>query len=349
MSYKEKLKPKVPAAPPKGAAAVPEYKQGVQPQRVTDADARIFGEKAVEVARYCFHCDAEHESGLWNFMLPDVSFIGPLPGMDEVFGIEAYKKAIADDLEFWFDYYDEKYFLLFSDGQHAVVTGHLILKTRPGEQIFLFVKQRFTFFFINVDGVPMVYHVHISDPDNISTDEAFPFRVGSELRELIEKIKQSALSDAMTKLHNRNFLEENYDALNAQINAAAPAGLVLYFDLNGFKQVNDSYGHAAGDSLIRSFAAALRAAAANFLPHSEILRAGGDEFIVIAPQAVRRDIRPFTHEVKAQLCERVYNLKNKISFAIGWARPDGQKSIKELIAMADQRMYRCKRRQKAER
>ena len=71
--------------------------------RITDEAARLFGEKAVEIARYCFHCDAEHEDGLWEFMLPDVTFIGPLPGMEEIFGIEAYKNAIADDLEFWFD------------------------------------------------------------------------------------------------------------------------------------------------------------------------------------------------------------------------------------------------------
>lgn len=314
--------------------------------RITDEAARLFGEKAVEIARYCFHCDAEHEDGLWEFMLPDVTFIGPLPGMEEVFGIEAYKNAIADDLEFWFDYFDERYFLLYSDGKTAVVSGHLIMKTRPGEKIFIFVKQRFTFFFINKNGIPMVHHVHISDPDNISTDEAFPFRVGLELRKLIDKMKESALNDAMTGLHNRAFLEEYYDELNAEINAAPPRGLVLYFDLNGFKKVNDTYGHAAGDSLIRAFATSLKKAAEEVLVKAEVLRAGGDEFIIFAPRDDRRAVHPLSKAIAKQLKQRTYHLEGLVSFAMGWVNPDGTKTIKELIAIADRRMYQCKSRLK---
>lgn len=314
--------------------------------RISDEAARLFGEKAVEIARYCFHCDAEHEDGLWEFMLPDVSFIGPLPGMEEIFGVEAYKKAIADDLEFWFDYFDEKYFLLYSDGKTAVVSGHLIMKTRPGEKIFIFVKQRFTFFFINQNGIPMVHHVHISDPDNISTDEAFPFRVGLELRKLIDKMKESALNDAMTGLHNRAFLEEYYDELNTEINAAPPRGLVMYFDLNGFKKVNDTYGHAAGDSLIRAFATSLKKAAEKVLVKSEVLRAGGDEFIIFAPRDDRSVVRPLSKAIAKQLKQRTYHLEGLVSFAIGWVNPDGTKTIKELIAIADRRMYQCKSRLK---
>ena len=314
--------------------------------RITDEAARLFGEKAVEIARYCFHCDAEHEDGLWEFMLPDVTFIGPLPGMEEVFGIEAYKNAIADDLEFWFDYFDERYFLLYSDGKTAVVSGHLSMKTRPGEKIFIVVKQRFTFFFINHNGIPMVHHVHISDPDNISTDEAFPFRVGLELRKLIDKMKESALNDAMTGLHNRAFLEEYYDELNAEINAAPPRGLVLYFDLNGFKKVNDTYGHAAGDSLIRAFATSLKKAAEKVLVKSEVMRAGGDEFIIFAPRDDRSVVRPLSKAIAKQLKQRTYHLEGLVSFAVGWVKPDGTKTIKELIAIADRRMYQCKSRLK---
>ncbi len=317
-----------------------------QQARVNSEEARLFGEKAVEIARFCFHCDAEHEDGLWDWMLPDVSFIGPLPGMDEVFGIEAYKHAISDDLQFWFDYFDEHYFLLYSDGNTAVVSGHLTMKTRPGEQIFLLVKQRFTFFFINQHGKPMVYHVHISDPDNISTDEAFPFRVGLELRELIEKMRESAVNDAMTGLHNRNFLEENYDALNHAINQPPLGGMVVYFDLNNFKQVNDTQGHASGDSLIRFFAQALKCSAEKTLQRFELMRSGGDEFILVSFADALNKLLPLCRMVRTELNARLQGTKLNISFSAGFALPDGRTSIKELISNADQRMYRCKRRLK---
>lgn len=308
--------------------------------------ARRFGERAVEITRYCFDCDAHHDPGFWRYVLDDVTFIGPLPGMDAVMGKEAYQDAISDDLNIWFNYHDSHFYLLYSDGNTAAVGGHTIMKTVDDEKIFILVKQRFTFLFVNVNGTPMIYHVHISDPDNISLDENFPYNVGRELRELVDRMRDSAIIDAMTGLYNRNFLEVNYDELNQALGVDKSKGLVLYMDLNNFKQINDTYGHAAGDAMIRVFGHSISAGAKEVLRQHYVVRAGGDEFIVIAPEDDIKVLIKFLHAIAHHMQEQTKDLKITLTFAAGFAQPRGGRSLQEIISVADHRMYRIKRRYK---
>ncbi len=328
--------------------SIEEHPHNVGVRGMDSAFARHFGEKAVEIARYCFKCDADHDPGFWKYVCDDVSFIGPLPGMDAVFGIDNYREAIADDLEFWFDYHDENYFLLYSDGNIALVTGHLVLKSRDDEKVFLCAKQRFTMLFINENDNPKLYHVHISDPDNIGGDEEFPFQVGRELRNILDNMRDNAYKDSMTGLYNRNYLEDNYDELNQEISFSASngIGLILYLDLNGFKEVNDTLGHAAGDSLIRIFAHSLNWAAQRKLTKAIVMRAGGDEFIVVAPYNEIKSLNGLLRLLKQELSNRVPSNFPEISFSAGFTKVKEQRSLKEMISIADQNMYRCKRRLK---
>ncbi len=90
------------------------------------------------------------------------------------------------------------------------------------------------------------------------------------------KVRKLALFDALTELPNRAFF---YDRLEATMNSATKAASwIMYLDLDGFKSVNDTFGHAAGDILLRSVAVRL----ASCLPAKGMLaRLGGDEFAVV--------------------------------------------------------------------
>ena len=91
----------------------------------------------------------------------------------------------------------------------------------------------------------------------------------TEERALLERLRHSAETDALTGLANRAVLEERL---------SREASAVLLVDLDRFKHINDSHGHAAGDECLRQTASALRfACPADAL----VARLGGDEFVVV--------------------------------------------------------------------
>jgi diguanylate cyclase (GGDEF)-like protein len=100
--------------------------------------------------------------------------------------------------------------------------------------------------------------------------------------QLRESLLQQALRDSLTGLYNRRFLHE---ALELDLHRAQrkgwPVSLVM-IDIDNFKSFNDTYGHAAGDALIRKVAESL---AASVRSHDVLCRYGGDEFSLVMPEA----------------------------------------------------------------
>ncbi|WP_432523897.1 GGDEF domain-containing protein [Kineococcus sp. SYSU DK006] len=100
----------------------------------------------------------------------------------------------------------------------------------------------------------------------------------SQREDLRRQLEHQASHDALTGLANRAaFLEQLQRALPRGERHGEPV-TVLYLDLNGFKQVNDRFGHAAGDEVLRGFAAHLRGL---LRPEDTAARLGGDEFAVL--------------------------------------------------------------------
>jgi two-component system cell cycle response regulator len=78
------------------------------------------------------------------------------------------------------------------------------------------------------------------------------------LRARLDESVESALTDVLTGLHNRRFLEQHLDALAQQANAEARPLALLMIDIDHFKAINDARCHAAGDEVLRQFALRLR-------------------------------------------------------------------------------------------
>lgn len=99
-----------------------------------------------------------------------------------------------------------------------------------------------------------------------------------------EQLRTQALTDALTGLYNRRHFERALGAtLDDGRRHAAPTSLA-YFDIDAFKSINDSFGHAAGDATLRAFAELLRA---QTRAGDVVCRTGGEEFIVILPRTER--------------------------------------------------------------
>ena len=157
-----------------------------------------------------------------------------------------------------------------------------------------------------------------------------------------ERAQHMAVHDVLTDLPNRILLLDRLDqALRHATRSGRGVGL-LFLDLDRFKSVNDSLGHAAGDALLREVGRRLSAAARSM---DTVARLGGDEFVVVCPDVgAERDViqladklrqaltRPWEHEGHTVI----------IDGSVGIAYGVGHDDAEELVRRADQAMYRAK-------
>ncbi|NND84375.1 MAG: GGDEF domain-containing protein [Acidimicrobiia bacterium] len=166
-------------------------------------------------------------------------------------------------------------------------------------------------------------------------------RVLSEHRR--KQVELLASQDFLTGVANRRrFFERLEWALADSQRADRRVGL-LYLDLDGFKQVNDTYGHAFGDEVLETVANRLRAAIRKTdLP----ARVGGDEFAVLLTFLEGRDdLATAVERISESLAEIQFPGKGiSVSASIGTALfPDDGRTVEEFIEAADTAMYRAKR------
>lgn len=164
-----------------------------------------------------------------------------------------------------------------------------------------------------------------------------------EVKESEELNKKLAQTDALTKIANRHAIVQHIDTLFQQRNYNCGYAL-LFLDLDGFKHVNDTYGHLMGDSLLIAIAEKLK----NKVRKDDMVaRLGGDEFLVLLGNIKSKDA---VECVGAKLVEEIAKpidingITIKITASIGIAMLDDTvKNTSELIKKADEAMYIAKR------
>ena len=167
-------------------------------------------------------------------------------------------------------------------------------------------------------------------------------RVAWERQGRFWQVKRDALTDALTGLGNRRAMDQALDELS--VPPTEPFGL-LSVDVDGLKEVNDTFGHHVGDQLLLEFARALKD---NFREQDLVFRLGGDEFVVLLPGCRQEQAQSMLDRVQAA-SERVRHLPELMGCgaSVGAAfRPDDGHFLAQLVARADERMYEHKRRRK---
>lgn len=158
-----------------------------------------------------------------------------------------------------------------------------------------------------------------------------------------EKLTDMALTDALTNLPNRRHLIEQLEREFIRARRYRRPLSLIYIDLDGFKSINDRFGHLFGDEILRGVAIAMRAV----LRSTDLLaRIGGDEFSVLLPETNLEGGRRVANKLRKALTaysERLDPIIPALSFCAGVGQLRREdKSIDDLIARADEAQYRAK-------
>lgn len=157
------------------------------------------------------------------------------------------------------------------------------------------------------------------------------------------QLTEQARRDPLTGLLNRTALEER---LNEEVARAQRHGrdlTLVMFDVDGFKLVNDSFGHQTGDQVLMLVAKVLQS---SFRQNDPVFRYGGDEFVALCPETSGAVIECALRRIENQLLAISAEAGFVPSVSISWgiaSMPTDAVNAYEMILLADQRLYRCKR------
>ncbi len=158
-----------------------------------------------------------------------------------------------------------------------------------------------------------------------------------------DRLWREAMIDPLTGFGNRRLLEQRAAALFGGGPSIARHAALLMVDLNGFKRVNDTWGHTAGDHVLKAVAERIR----HEMPDADVhVRYGGDEFVVLVDWvepnsacATGDGLRTALEEMSVEMGDQSIHVSASIGVA---CYPKDGESIDELIQLADERLYAAK-------
>jgi len=161
------------------------------------------------------------------------------------------------------------------------------------------------------------------------------------------RLSEMALYDRLTGLANRNLLQSHASLAFSRCERHGGMGCaVLFLDLDGFKSLNDTYGHDAGDTALRVTAARAR----SVLRATDVIaRWGGDEFIVLLEETMPEGVEVLANRLREAIEQPIRHKHREIgvgvSIGLGWY-PEAGEDLDAVIRAADARMYENKRARK---
>jgi len=165
----------------------------------------------------------------------------------------------------------------------------------------------------------------------------------SRLQSRAEEFHKQATIDPLTGLCNRRVGEQRLAAEAERSRRYGHPLTVLALDLNDFKQVNDQYGHRAGDQVLKEFAQRL----VTTIRASDLaVRMGGDEFLVILLECPSEQVQAMLARLKPLEVE-YHGEKIPVSFSVGWVSYESSETPEQFLERADRTLYADKRAGKA--
>jgi two-component system cell cycle response regulator len=170
-------------------------------------------------------------------------------------------------------------------------------------------------------------------------------RFSDSLRETVQASMELAVTDPLTGLHNRRYLDSHFAALFEEAAARGRQLSVLLLDIDRFKAINDSYGHDAGDEVLREFAKRVRAHTRGI---DLLARYGGEEIVVAVPDTALEGAEAVAERIRERIEATVFPIHRgtravPVTVSIGVAaRQLEDRAAGEMLKRADLALYRAK-------
>ena len=171
-------------------------------------------------------------------------------------------------------------------------------------------------------------------------------RYTDRLRDNFAASIEMAITDALTGLHNRRYMETHLGALTEQAAQRGKPLSVLILDIDFFKSINDNHGHDAGDDVLREFAVRIRKAIRNI---DLACRYGGEEFVIVMPETDLAVAGMVAERIRRRIAGEAFSIEQgakslDVTLSIGIAAlgADGDTAA-AMLKRADQALYRAKR------
>lgn len=183
--------------------------------------------------------------------------------------------------------------------------------------------------------------IHYSSNDEIGQLADSVRRMSSELQEYLSYIYKQAYTDAMTEVGNKAAYMDYIKHLELKIHEGMADFLLIIFDVNGLKKINDTLGHEVGDILISNAGTVLKKA----FGEEHIYRIGGDEFIVIRENTSEEEVNNLFANYRkclSEFNEKEHEYGKELSISFGHAFFKQGEDYKTVFQNADEAMYRNK-------
>ncbi len=158
-----------------------------------------------------------------------------------------------------------------------------------------------------------------------------------------EKLQKLSITDPLTGIYNRRYLNRRLSEEITRYNRYRHPFSFMMLDLDKFKEYNDTFGHIAGDNLIKNLADTMEKSLRTI---DIAARFGGDELVAIFPQTPKMDAIQICNRIKEEIVSSLseHNIEMPITISVGLATfPDDASSIMELIEKTDQALYLAKK------
>lgn len=194
-----------------------------------------------------------------------------------------------------------------------------------------------------------VQQVVSSAQQRLSDEHAKAGELESRVRELegeLRRLSDEVSTDALTQVANRRGLAQAFEAEAARVERAADGAALLavgLIDIDNFKKLNDTLGHAAGDVALKSLAAAVRE---RLRPVDHLARFGGEEFVVLLPGTAVAEAQQALTRLQRSLTEALFLHEQRevfVTFSAGVTQWRPGETLEAALERADEALYEAKR------
>ena len=171
-------------------------------------------------------------------------------------------------------------------------------------------------------------------------------RYTERLRDNVQASIEMAITDALTSLYNRRYMETHLSALVEQAAQRGKPIAVMILDIDFFKSINDGHGHDAGDDVLREFAMRIRKSIRNI---DLACRYGGEEFVIVMPETDMAVASMVAERIRRRIATEPFPIQQgskslEVTISIGLAALNGaDDNAAAMLKRADTALYRAKR------